>query len=79
MVTCKKLLAKLSDYLDGELDPALRQELETHARRCPDCWVMVDTTRRTIEIFRGNEPYPMPEDVKSRLFAALRRKSPEPK
>jgi anti-sigma factor RsiW len=71
---CKKLLVQLSNYLDGDLDPALRRELELHLKACPDCWVICDTTRKTIEIFRGNEPYPMPEDVKTRLADALRRK-----
>lgn len=73
-IGCKKLLAELSDYLDGEMDFALRQELETHLKACPQCWVISDTTRKTIQIFRGSEPYPMPEDVKARLAAALRRK-----
>lgn len=71
---CRKLLVELSNYLDGELDPALRRELELHLKACPECWVLLDTTRKAIQIFRGSEPYPMPEDVKSRLAEALRRK-----
>lgn len=74
MITCKKLLAELSNYLDDEMDAALRRELESHLKACPECWVTCDTTRMTIEIFRGNEPYPMPEDVKTRLAAVLHRK-----
>ncbi len=75
MTSCKKLLAELSNYLDEDLDPGLRQELEVHLKACPDCWVVCDTTRKTIQIFRGNEPYPMPDDVKERLAAALRAKA----
>ncbi len=77
MKRCKKLLVELSNYLDGDVDPQLKQELEVHLKACPDCWVLCDTTRRTIQIFRGNEPYPMPEQVKDRLAAALRRKAAE--
>ena len=74
MINCQKLLVELSDYLDGELDCAFRQELEFHLKACPQCCVIVDTTRKTIEIFRDSQPYPMPEDVKARLAAALHRK-----
>ena len=71
MISCQNLLVELSDYLDGELDCALRQELEFHLKACPQCCVIVDTTRKTIEIFRDNQPYPMPEDAKARLAAAF--------
>mgnify|MGYP002153786347 CR=1 FL=1 len=74
LISCRKLLAELSNYLDDELDPDLRRELQVHLRACPDCWVLFDTTRRTIIILRGNEPYPMPEDVKQRLTEAIHRK-----
>lgn len=74
MIPCRKLLSELSNLLDGGVDPQLRSELETHLRDCPDCWILYDTTRQTLLIFRGNEPYPMPEDVKSRLAEAVRAK-----
>jgi len=71
---CRKLLSEVSNYLDDDLDPQLRLELERHMKACPECWVVCDTTRRTIQIFRGNEPYPMPDTVKGRLYDALRRR-----
>lgn len=77
LITCKKLLAELSNYLDDELDAVLKRDLEIHLKACPECWVVCDTTRMTIEIFRGNDPYPLPEDVHTRLTIALRRKVAE--
>ena len=74
MANCQKLLVELSNFLDEELDCVLRQELEFHLKACPECCVIVDTTRKTIGIFRDNQPYSMPEDAKARLLAALRRK-----
>ena len=71
MISCRKLLVELSNYLDGEIAPSLRRELAVHLKACPKCWVIFDTTRKTIEIFRGYEPYPMPEDVKLHLAEAL--------
>ncbi len=74
LISCRRLLSELSNFLDGSVDPQLRSELEAHLRECPDCWCLYDTTRQTLLIFRGNEPYPMPEDVKNHLAEALRDK-----
>lgn len=68
---CKKLLTELCDFLDGELDDATVEEVKQHMGRCQDCRLLVDTTRKTIEIFCNSEPVPMPEDLRDRLHQAL--------
>jgi anti-sigma factor RsiW len=70
-VNCKKVLLELTSYLDGALDASVRIDLEQHLARCTDCRVIVDTTRKTIQIFCNSEPIPLPEDVRERLHAAL--------
>ena len=74
MLTCKDFLRELSDYLDESIDAQVRAKLEQHITECPNCWVIADTTRRTIRIYKGMEPYPVPPDVQERLMAALERK-----
>ena len=79
MLTCKQFLDELNDYLDETAAAEVRPELEAHLRDCPNCWVVCDTTKKTIQIYRGLEPYPLPEDVHSRLMAALEKKiQPKP-
>jgi anti-sigma factor RsiW len=72
--TCKHLLKELSDYLDGSLEPEMRIQLEAHLAKCPNCWVVCDTTQKTIQVFKGLDPYPLPEDVKGRLMRALQKR-----
>ena len=74
MLTCKDFLNELSDYLDESADTALRTKLEQHISECPNCWVIADTTKKTIQIYRGMDPYPIPSDVESRLMKALEKK-----
>ncbi len=74
MLTCKDFLHELSDYLDESLDKEERAKLEKHVSECPNCWVIADTTKKTVQIFKGMDPYPVPEDVQARLMAALERK-----
>jgi anti-sigma factor RsiW len=74
LLTCKEFLQELSDYLDENVDAEVKAKLEQHIALCPNCWVVCDTTKRTIKIYKGMEPYSMPADVESRLMAALDKK-----
>lgn len=74
MLTCKDFLKELGDYLDESVDAKAKNELEQHISECPNCWVITDTTKRTVQIYKGMEPLPIPEDVQSRLMAALEKK-----
>jgi anti-sigma factor RsiW len=74
LLTCKDFLRELSDFLDENLDKEIRAKLEQHMTECPNCWVIADTTRKTIKIYKGMDPYPIPTDVEERLMKALERK-----
>jgi anti-sigma factor (TIGR02949 family) len=75
LLTCSQFLDELSEYLDGSVQGELRRELEQHMAECPNCWVMVDTTRKTVQIFKGMEPEPIPAALHARLMAALEKKA----
>ena len=74
MLTCKEFLAELSDFLDEKTKAELRGKLERHLQECPNCWVVCDTTRKTIQVFKGMQSCTIPDDVHSRLMAAVERK-----
>lgn len=71
---CKEAIRELSDYLDRELNPELVQRLEEHLAICEDCRLVVDTCRKTIEVYCNTEPLPLPDDVRERLELALAEK-----
>jgi anti-sigma factor RsiW len=73
-LNCNSVIRELSNYIDGELEPAVKQELERHLEHCEECKIVVDQTKLTVEIFCDSEPVELPSDVKSRLHEALRRK-----
>ena len=70
--TCEELKARLSDYIDGELDADLCEELEQHLAGCGDCRIVVDTLRKTIVLYRDYGTAPMPRDAHARLVRALK-------
>jgi anti-sigma factor RsiW len=74
LLTCKDFLTELGDYLDEALDAEIKAKLEQHISECPNCWVIADTTKKTVRIYKGMEPHPIPGDVEARLMEALERK-----
>jgi anti-sigma factor (TIGR02949 family) len=74
LLTCKDFLRELSEFLDENLDAEVRAKLERHMTECPNCWVIADTTRKTIRIYKGVDPHPIPRDVEERLMQAIERK-----
>jgi anti-sigma factor (TIGR02949 family) len=69
---CHNLISTLSDYIDGELEPELCSELEHHLANCDNCRIVVNTLRKTIDLYKeSSEPEQLPEDVRQRLFYRL--------
>jgi predicted anti-sigma-YlaC factor YlaD len=71
---CKSVLTELCDFLDGQLDKSTVEEIRVHLGHCHDCRLLVDTTRKTIEIFCNAEPLPLPQGVRDRLHTALEQR-----
>ena len=76
-MNCTSVIRELSNYLDGELEPSDKQELESHLDECSDCKLVVDQTKLTVDLFCDSRPVELPAIVKSRLHDALRRKFAE--
>jgi anti-sigma factor (TIGR02949 family) len=68
---CKSLLGSLSEYIDGELPAELCREIEKHLEGCDDCRVVLNTTKRTIDLVRIPADEDVPADVRERLFKRL--------
>ncbi len=74
MLTCKEFLQELTDYLDSTVDAELRRKLEAHINECPNCFVILDTTQKTIRVYKGMQEKEIPEEVQVRLMKAVERK-----
>ncbi|HCC56096.1 MAG TPA: anti-sigma factor [Solibacterales bacterium] len=77
MLTCKDFLSELSDYLDDSVDSEIKAKLEEHIKACPNCWVVCDTTRKTIQVYKGQTECSIPLDIHARLMAAIEKKCAE--
>ncbi len=69
---CHHLVSTISDYVDGELSPEICSELEKHLNDCVNCQIVVNTLRKTIELYhKVDEGESLPNDIRQRLFYRL--------
>lgn len=70
-MNCSDFLKELTDYLDGVIDERTKAELDEHLAWCHNCFVVCNTTKQTIEIYRDSELYELPDDLRNRLHSAI--------
>lgn len=72
MSDCKDLLGALSEYLDGNEQAEMCAELRQHMAHCEKCRVVVNSAKKTIELYRDNDQVAeIPVDAKERLHHRL--------
>ena len=70
-MTCTEFLAMLDDLIDDTVTTEMRADLQDHLRGCDHCEVTLNTTRKTIQIYRSHEIYEMPVGLRERLHKAI--------
>ncbi len=70
---CQTLLTSLSDYVDGCLSQEICAEIDRHLAECQDCYIVVDTLRKTVSLYHAeaDASTQIPEGVRQRLFKTL--------
>jgi len=72
-ISCSEVLARLSDYLDGDLAVDARRQVEDHLRGCDGCARFGGEFRSTVRALRVHlgRPGSLPASVRERLREAL--------
>jgi anti-sigma factor RsiW len=70
---CRDMLARISAYLDGDLDAAACQAIERHCADCARCAGLVAGLRETIGLCREAGSTPLPDAVRQRARASVQR------
>ena len=52
MITCQESLARMYEYLDGELDPEWTEKVRHHVEVCRRCWPRFEVERAFLERIR---------------------------
>ena len=71
---CLNYIEDLSDYLDGDLDSGLCDEIDKHIGQCENCRIMVDTMKQTVTLCREGRPEKLPAALEAKLGNLLKER-----
>ena len=75
--SCRELVERLSEYLDGELPAGLCDRIDAHMGDCPPCRAFLESLRRTVRWVGDSGAGEIPGEVRAALLRsaeAVRRK-----
>lgn len=68
---CETLVTYLSDYIDGNLSEPLEEAAREHLATCQNCRVVLDSTQKTILLYREQGHQVIPAERRQALFDHL--------
>ena len=77
MITCEEFFLEFGDYLENQVSPEVRKELELHVSQCGVCQVLYDSSCKTVKVVTESGSFDLPKDVSDpiidRVMAKLRK------
>ena len=70
---CRRVLASVSAFLDGDLEATTCESIERHCQDCPRCAKVIAGLRETVGLCRHAASVPIPEAVRQRAQASVKR------
>jgi anti-sigma factor RsiW len=68
---CGSVVKLLADYLERQLPPDLRSELDAHLRQCPRCVTQLRTYESTVSLLRSLRDDELPPELRLTLKSFL--------
>lgn len=71
VIECKHVWDYISGYLDGNLPPEIREQVQKHLEHCEICSAILDSTRNILILTADERVFELPLGFSSRLHARL--------
>ena len=68
---CEDVWREISNYLDDDISPEMRERLEEHLANCRHCAALVDSTRNVLILVADDRIFPLPIGFSERLRKRL--------
>jgi anti-sigma factor RsiW len=70
-IDCKHVWQHISAYIDGDVDAALRAEIDRHLEHCEICSAVMDSTRNVVVLVADDRVFEIPAGYSERLHRRL--------
>jgi anti-sigma factor RsiW len=74
-ISCLEVIRELSRYIDQDVDPSLRAQIEQHLPNCKHCTAILDGTRNIITLVGDDRTFELPSGFSQRLRDRLTQKN----
>ena len=73
-ISCLEVIRELSNYVDQDLQPELRADIEAHLPTCAHCTAIYDGLRNTMTLMGDGRSFELPIEFSQRLRDKLAHK-----
>jgi anti-sigma factor RsiW len=70
-IDCEHVWEHISAYIDGEVDAALRADIDKHLETCEICSAVLDSTRNVVVLVADGRVFELPAGYSDRLHQRL--------
>jgi anti-sigma factor RsiW len=70
-ISCVEVWREISNYLDDEISPELRERMKAHFKVCAHCTAVLDGTRNIVELVGDGRAFQVPGGFSKRLYKKL--------
>jgi anti-sigma factor RsiW len=72
-IDCKHVWQHISAYIEGDVDAALRAEIDLHLETCEICSAVLDSTRNVVILMADDRVFELPAGFSRRLHERIDR------
>ena len=72
-MNCDGVVRRVSNYIDGDLEVSVVEEIELHLKTCRECTILVQQTKLTVTLYRDSDLVDFPKEVQMRLHETVKR------
>ena len=70
---CKHVWEYISEYIDGRVDPHVKEDIERHLEHCEICSAILDSTRNILILTADDRTFELPVGYSERLHERLKK------
>jgi hypothetical protein len=78
-IDCKHVWEHISAYIENDVDPQLRAEIDRHLETCEICSAVLDSTRNVVILMADDRTFELPAGYSERLHARIDTELEKPK
>jgi len=70
-IDCQEVWKEITNYIDGDLTPEMRERVDRHLKQCRHCKAVYDGSQNVVRLLGCNNAIELPTGFSQRLYGRL--------